>query len=161
MITVQKSYGEYMNLSLLKKVRCRFLDRSTGVPVGGVVASLSVAFGDETKSIRFPVATLFSDATGYMSFDLKPIIDLGLPTASGLFISAPKFRLTNYDLLSSLVMETRAGAENKDVNARDSGAQSIDRELMMRVIAMLGEKKEGVSVFCFPDLSGEPFTRRA
>lgn len=74
--------GMIVNLSDLKKVRCRFLDRRTGMPVPGVVASLSVAFGDETQSTRFPVATLCTDTTGYMSFDLKPLIDLRLASAS-------------------------------------------------------------------------------
>mgnify|MGYP001585925833 FL=1 len=114
-----------MNLSLLKKIRCRFLDRSTGRPVPGVVASLSVAFGDETKSTRFPVATLSTDATGYMSFDLKPLIDLGLTTASGLLISAPRFGLANYDLLSPRDAAPHAGAESGDVNAGGSEASSI------------------------------------
>lgn len=100
-----------MNLTLLKKIRCRFLDRTTGMPVPGVIASLSAAVGDETKSAQLPVATLCTDAMGYMSFDLKPIEQL---TASGFFISAPKFGLKNYDLLGSLVAATGDGAENED-----------------------------------------------
>ena len=62
-----------MNLSALNKIRCRFLDQSTGMPVPGVIASLSVGMGSATKSARLPVGTLCTDATGYMSFDLKPV----------------------------------------------------------------------------------------
>jgi len=114
-----------MNLSLLKKIRCRFLDRSTGMPVSGVIASLSVAIGGAPKLVQLPVATLCTDATGYMSFDLKPLIDLGLVTASGLLISAPKFGLTNYDLLGSLVAATHDGAKNKDLYAGGFDAAKI------------------------------------
>src|SRR5215475_4979022 len=90
-----------IKLALLKKVRCRFLDRSTGMPVPGVIASLSVAVGDGANSALLPVATLRADTTGYVSFDLKPLIDSKLITASSLYISAPQFDLRSYDLLES------------------------------------------------------------
>ncbi len=112
-----------MDLSLLKKIRCRFLDRSTGKPVPGVIASLSVVVGDAPNLAHLPVGTLSTDATGYMSFDLKPLTDLGLATASGFFISAPKFALMNYDLLGSLFRASDDEAENVDV--RESLALSV------------------------------------
>lgn len=70
-----------VHLALLRKLHCRFLDQSTGEPVPGIIASLSVAVDDAPTS-RLPVATLCADATGYMSFDLKPLIDLGFATTS-------------------------------------------------------------------------------
>lgn len=130
-----------INLTLLKKIRCRFLDRSTGMPVPGVIASLSVAVGDAATSAQLPVATLCTDATGYMSFDLKSLIDLGLDTTSGLFISAPQFGLTYYDLLGSLVAAPPDGAEKKDINVGGSDASSIGREMLMHVATTVGEKK--------------------
>ena len=81
-----------------------------------------------------------------MSFDLKPLIDplidLGPVSASGLFISAPNFGLTNYDLLGSLVASPRDGAVNKDVNVSGSNASSIGEKMMMHVATATGEKKE-------------------
>lgn len=134
------------NLSLFKKVRCRFLHRSTGQPLPGVIASLSVRVGDPANLAQLPVATLCTDATGYMSFDLKPfidpLIDLGLATASGLFISAPTFGLTNYDLLGSLVAAPHDGAEKKDANVSGSEASAIGGKMMMPVATTNGEKKE-------------------
>ena len=73
-----------INLSLLKKIRCRFLDQSTGLPVPGVIATLSAAIGDAATSAHLPVATLCSDFTGYMSFDLRPIVDLPAGQCVGL-----------------------------------------------------------------------------
>ena len=131
-----------MNLAFLKKIRCRFLDRSTGVPVPGVIASLSVVISDQPRSAQLPVATLCTDATGYMSFDLKPLIDLGLATASGLSISAPKFGLTNYDLLGSLIAAAPDGLENKDVDISNAGESASGEAVMMPVTTMMGEKKE-------------------
>ena len=131
-----------VNVSILKKIRCRFLDRATGVPVPGVVASLSGATGDETNSIRFPVGTLSTDATGYMSFDLMPLMALNLTTVSGLFISAPQYGLTNYDLLGSLVEPPRATAGNKDVDVNAPTASPTVGEMMMAVATMNGEKKQ-------------------
>lgn len=103
-----------MSASILKKIRCRFLDQSTGKPVKGVIASLSVKFeAGDGKSNLIPLSTLSSDATGYMSFDLKPIIQLeslapGF-SASNFLISAPKYGLTNYDLFATLREATTAG----------------------------------------------------
>ena len=132
-----------VNLSLLKKIRCRFLDRSTGQPVPGVIASLSVMVGDLPNNlVQLPVATLSTDATGYMSFDLKPLIDLGLANASGFFVSAPQYGLTNYDLLGSLVEPPRATAGNKDVDVSAAAASPAVGEMMMAVATTNGEKKQ-------------------
>ena len=116
-----------VNLSDLKKIRCRFLDRSTGMPLPGVVASLSIALGDGVQLAHLPVATLCTDSTGYMSFDLK-FIDFGL-AANGLFISAPRFGLTNYDLIASLVAPPPAGSSYypepwSEPSVRSRGASS-------------------------------------
>jgi hypothetical protein len=131
-----------MDLSLLKKIRCRFLDQATGQPIPGVIASLSVAVDDATRSAQLPVATLCTDATGYMSFDLKPMIDLGLVAASGLYISAPKFGLVRHDLIGSLVAIPRGGAENKDVEVSSSEAWSIGGAMMMHVARTTGEAQD-------------------
>lgn len=134
-----------VHLSLLKKIRCRFLDRSTGTPVPGVVASLSVKVGDPpNNSFQLPVATLCTDATGYVSFDLKPLIELGLGSASGFFISVPKFGLTNYDLLGSFAAEPTEGTEHKGkkpTNVSGSAASSIGFDLI-NVAAKNTEKKK-------------------
>ena len=80
-----------------------------------------------------------------MSFDLKPLIDplidLGPVSASGLFISAPNFGLTNYDLLGSLVASPRDGAVNKDVNVSGSNASSIGEKMMMHVAKRLVKRR--------------------
>lgn len=123
-----------IDISLLKKIRCRFLDRSTGMPVPGVIASLSVAIGDATTSAQFPVATLCTDATGYMSFDLKPLIDFGLTNVFGLFISAPKFGLTNHDLLSLFGAAPAKGAKTQN------GVISGDGELATPVATTDSER---------------------
>ena len=129
------------NTSIFEKIRCRFLDRSTGMPVSGVTASLSVAVGVPPNSAQLPVATLRTDATGYMSFDLNPLIDLGLITdsTSGFFISAPKFGLINFDLLRSLVATSQNGVTTNDkdkdtiTDVSGSDASSTNGELMMHI----------------------------
>jgi hypothetical protein len=108
--------------------------------VPGVVATLSVAVGDATSSARLPVATLCTDATGYISFDLKPV-DLGL-AISGLFISAPKFRLANHDLLGALVTAPGPGAGDSSVPAGDAAAAAIDVGTKIRLGAAAGGKTE-------------------
>jgi GH25 family lysozyme M1 (1,4-beta-N-acetylmuramidase) len=109
-----------IDLSLFKKIRCRFLDRSTGDPLPGVIASLSVG-GAATNSARFPVATLCSDATGYMSFALKPLIDLGFDAAA-IFISAPQLGLEDYDLVRSFHAPTYVEPASTDAIAGDGEA---------------------------------------
>lgn len=146
-----------INLSLLKKIRCRFLDRSTGRPVPGVVASLSIAVGDEANSAQLPVATLCADVTGYMSFDLKLLIDKGMAAASGLFISAPKFGLTNYDLLRSLLTAPHDGTKNNDVivHGTETSSSGENKELPCIVFPIylenrLLDKPESESASCEP-----------
>ena len=129
-----------MNLSALNKIRCRFLDQSTGMPVPGVIASLSVGMGSATKSARLPVGTLCTDATGYMSFDLKPV-NLEVTPAFGLFISAPEFGLANHDLLRSLVVAPDEPVKDKDGTPGGSQTSFIGAA-MMNAAASNGEKKE-------------------
>ncbi len=131
-----------ISLSLLKKIRCRFLNRSNGTPVPGVIASLSVEVGDATNSVRLPIATLCSDATGYTSFDLKPLIDLGLDTASGFLISAPRFGLENYNLLASFVAPPPNGGKENDPNAGGSVPSPVGGNMFTQNAAPNGEKKE-------------------
>ncbi|MDE2117577.1 MAG: hypothetical protein KGJ19_03165 [Betaproteobacteria bacterium] len=90
-----------MKLEMLKKVRCYFLNETTAAPVAGVVASLTVQTSDSADASQFPVTTLCSDAAGYVSFDLKPVIDSGIMEASALLITAPRVGLDGYDLLSA------------------------------------------------------------
>lgn len=136
-----------MNLSLLEKIRCRFLDRTTGAPVPGVVASLSLGIGDAKKSVHLPVATLGSDATGYMSFDLKPLLDLGLSGASGLFISAPKFGLAEYDLLAPLVPtpDVTPDKEPKNKDAKPGTAKAFP-QMSQPFIPTAGEGRGPVCI---------------
>lgn len=140
-----------MNSSLLNKIRCRFLDRSTGKPVPGVIANLSVAIGDPLNLAHLPVATLCTDATGYMSFDLKPVSNLGLPVL-GLFISAPRFGLTNYDLLGSLSAASHDEVKNNDAEVRVTEGLSIAREMMADVAPTNGEanRQSVLSFIVFP-----------
>src|SRR5437773_4495994 len=112
------------DLELLKKIRCRILDRSNGKPVAGVVASLAVSIGEADKPVRIPVGTLRSDATGYLSFDLKPLVDLGLQTASGLLISAPCAGLQNHNLLETLAASRRIEGDSNLRVALPSHLQS-------------------------------------
>ena len=79
------------------KVRCRLIDRRTGQPVPGIVVSLSVSVDGATRAI--PISTLSSDATGYLSFDLKPLVDLGIDDVPGVYISAPQVALDQFDLM--------------------------------------------------------------
>jgi hypothetical protein len=146
-----------INLSLLKKVRCRFLDRSTGRPVPGVVASLSITAGDGANSAQLPVATLCADVTGYMSFDLKLLIDHGMAAASGLFISAPKFGLTNYDLLRSLLTAPHDEAKNYNVDVSGTVTSSSGENMELPCIIFpiylenrLLDKPEPESAICEP-----------
>jgi hypothetical protein len=130
-----------MNLSLLEKIRCRFLDRSTGTPVSGVTASLSVLIGDPpNNTVQLPVATLCTDAAGYMAFDLKPLMDIELGAVAGFFISATKFGLVDYDLLGSLVAAPHGGAGNKNADASAATASAIAK--MMPPAASNGRRKK-------------------
>jgi|GEM_PF-2430743 len=91
-----------ISLKLLKKVRCRIMDRTTGQPLAGIILSLSVAIGDGKKS-ALPVSTLSSDRTGYVSFDLQPLIKRGLDTVSAVLVSAPQVNIQNHNLLETLL----------------------------------------------------------
>ena len=86
-----------ISLKKLMKVRCRLIDRRTGQPVPGIVVSLSVSVDGATRAI--PISTLSSDATGYLSFDLKPLVDLGIDDVPGVYISAPQVALDQFDLM--------------------------------------------------------------
>src|SRR4051812_21575633 len=136
-----------VDLSLFKKIRCRFLDQSTGDPVPGVIASLSVAVGG-ANSVRFPVGILCSDATGYMSFALKPLIDLGVD-ASGLFISAPRYGLTNYDLLRSFRAATNGTSTYKDASAGSADALANVEATRMPALPTYGDP-QGLAFVVFP-----------
>ena len=98
-----------LNLKLLTKLRARLLDQTTGQPVAGVAVSLSIAIGDGNRS-TIPVGTLRSDTTGYFAFDLRPFINLGLDSVSGLLVSAPEFGLKNLDLFKNVASRDENGA---------------------------------------------------
>lgn len=99
-----------LSLKLLRKVRCRLLDRTSGRPIPGVVVSLFLQ-PDEGSALRFPVATLASDATGYLSFDLAPLIKLGLDIVPGLLVSAPEVGLKDQPLLEGSASSNSGGTE--------------------------------------------------
>ena len=88
------------NLKMLKKIRGRLLYRTSGAPVAGVVVTLSITFGENSVA---PISTLKSDATGYFSFDLQPLIQAGLDNVTALLISAPQVGLRDYNLLRKLL----------------------------------------------------------
>ena len=87
-----------LNSVMLPKLRCRFLDRVSGEPVRGVIASLSLRFDPASGMAQLPVGTLCSDGAGYVSYDLKQIRLDHLPIV-GLLITAPRFGLLDYDPL--------------------------------------------------------------
>src|SRR5262245_30913484 len=87
----------------MRKVRCRVVDKASGEPIGGVVVHLALRLGDSHSHIHLPVTALRSDAIGYVSFDLQPLIDAGVDTAGGLLVSAPQLRLKDKDLLGALL----------------------------------------------------------
>lgn len=90
-----------ISLNQMKKLRCRFLDRKTGQPVSAVVVHLSLPIDDEAKR-SLPISTLRTDATGYVSFDLQPITELGLDMVPAIHVSVPQVGLKNYDVLGQL-----------------------------------------------------------
>lgn len=91
------------SLRMLKKLRGRLLCRTTGAPVAGVVVNLLVATNETS---RIPISTLKSDSTGYFSFDLQTLINAGLDTVFGLYISAPQVGLRDHNLLRTLLAST-------------------------------------------------------
>src|SRR5437870_4067474 len=104
-----------MSISLkhLKKVRCRLLDQTTGQPLAGIVVNLSLAIGEEAKS-SIPVSTLRSDTTGYLSFDLQPLIKLGLDSVSAVLVSAPQLGLKDRNLLERLSASDSDGQAERE-----------------------------------------------
>jgi len=103
-------------MDALTKVRCRILDESSGAPVAGVVTSLFVEVSGGTNS-RFPVGTLCTDSTGYVSFDARSV-GLGQP-ATGYFISAPEVGLRYFDLLGSIAPDRVPSPDRDDVGEGD------------------------------------------
>src|SRR5690348_3667868 len=110
------------NLKLLRKVRCRLLDQDSGQPLPGIVVTLALGTGEDGDGPHIPVSSLSSDATGYLSFDLQPLIDLGLDTASSLLVSAPQLGIEERDLLG-----TFAGVDGGGNGAGDGGGGNPGR----------------------------------
>lgn len=100
-----------MNLKRLGKVRIRLLDRTSGQPVAGIVVSLTI--GIDQTGPRIPVATLKSDSTGYLSFNLQHLVKLGFETAVSLFVSSPQVHLKDHDLVASASKSSRASDVGK------------------------------------------------
>jgi hypothetical protein len=100
-----------INLKRLRKVRCRLLDRASGQPVAGIVVSLAIDV--DQNGPRISVGTLKSDATGYVSFDLQHLLDLGLETAVSLLVTSPRVRLKDHDLLATTSKSSRTTEEGK------------------------------------------------
>lgn len=115
-----------MNISLktLQKVRCRLLDRKSARPIAGVIVNLSVALDGDKKSC-VPVSTLRSDTTGYLSFDLTPLIKLGLDQVQGILLSAPRIGLKGSDLLAMLPASDPSIEDPGDTTQRDSTVQYL------------------------------------
>jgi hypothetical protein len=109
-------------LKLLKKVRCRLLDQKTGRPLAGVAVGLSIGTNGGNGS-RLPVSMLRSDATGYLSFDLQPLIKEGIDTVPAIFISAPQIGLKDRNLLETL-------SSNSSGNPEISEAPLLNRALL-------------------------------
>ncbi len=86
-------------LALLKKVRCRFLCPGSGAPVSGIVATLAIGFGES----RIPLGSLCSDSTGYVSFDLKPLLDRKVVSADKLLLVSPRLPGGEVNLLDILL----------------------------------------------------------
>ncbi|MCB9453075.1 MAG: hypothetical protein H6672_16690 [Anaerolineaceae bacterium] len=109
-----------ISLNVLKKIRGRLLRQTSGMPVAGVVVTLSVAIEENS---HVPISTLKSDSTGYFSFDLQALINMGLNTVSGLYISAPQVGLANHNLLRTLLAST---SHEQALLARYNDAERTD-----------------------------------
>src|SRR5437870_3278020 len=92
-----------INLRYLKKLRCRLLDKTTSQPLAAVVTTLAVALDNRSS---LPVATLSSDATGYLSFDLQPLQRFGIDSVVGVFITAPQLGLSAHNPFEGLLALT-------------------------------------------------------
>jgi hypothetical protein len=112
-----------VSLRRLKKVRCRVLDQASGEPLGGVVVSLSVRPGDDGAGPAIPVASLCSDSTGYLSFDLQELITAGLDMASGVLVSAPQAGVKDRDLLAPLM--------RSDGDGGGGGGRAVVRQALL------------------------------
>ncbi len=74
--------------------------------MAGIVVSLSIRAAGRSV----PVSTLRSDATGYVSFDLKSLIDAGVDSVPGLLVSATQIGLKDFDVLAEDAGLADAGA---------------------------------------------------
>ncbi len=139
------------NLSILKKVRCRFLDRITGSPVPGVVASLSVSIGDDDAALRIPVNTLCSDRTGYTSFDMKPLIDRGLDVVQAISISAVSHGVRHYDVLQHFTArQLTDGEEEEDSREIEPHGSGTMRKHMLSHLPSAGGGRPDPLCIVFP-----------
>ncbi|HEU5135087.1 MAG TPA: hypothetical protein VFU13_08085 [Steroidobacteraceae bacterium] len=98
-------------LLFLKKIRCRLLDSKTDLPVAGAVVSLHAGLAE--KGSRLPVGTLCSDKTGYVSFDLGPLIKLGINNVQELVLSSS--RIPNGELNIGTLMLGNDAAEERSL----------------------------------------------
>lgn len=114
-------------LKVLRKVRCRILDASSGKPVAGVVATL-VAQMDTAGTSRFPLGTLRSDHVGYLSFDLAPLTRVGVTSAHRLLLTGPRLPGGEVDLLQLLFRRSDAGASGNDEESTVNHLQILSHE---------------------------------
>jgi hypothetical protein len=134
-------------LALLKKVRCRFLCKESGAPVAGIVASLAIELGTSARSARVPVGTLCSDGAGYVSFDLRALLDRGVTAANRLFLTGPRLPQGEIDLLDILLKDRGAAGIETGMSASVSaidmvGAAAADLCLVFPVQIPLEQGKE-------------------
>ena len=144
------------NLSILRKIRCRFLNRATGSPVAGVIANLSVSVGDDDAVLRIPVGTLCSDRTGYASFDLKPLIDRGLDVVQGVSISAISHGLRQYDVLQHFVSRQLTDGEDDEGDAVEAaGSEAMRKHMLNHLPSVSGVRADPLCIV-FPVYVEEP-----
>ncbi len=111
-----------MKSPLFNKIRCRFFDKAGSKPVKGVIATLTAIVTNDNSQIKLPLATLASDATGYMSFDVTTISTYSLVT--GYLLSVPSRKLIDFDLLSLLKIPREK--EEKKAYSSAFSTQSMD-----------------------------------
>ena len=106
-----------IRLSSLRKVRCRVQDETNGQPVAGIVVNLSIGDGEDDAP-HIPVATLISDSTGYLAFDLQPLIECGFDDVPRLSINAPQVGVKDRDLFDILRVSSNSDVALHVANVR-------------------------------------------
>jgi hypothetical protein len=113
------------------------LDQSSGRPLAGIVVSLAVSDGGRA---HLPVGTLCSDGTGYVSFDLGPLISGGVDQVAALLVSAPAVGIQDRDLIAALSGPDGDGAEPDTTG--DGAPETASRALSLSSVFVRADNPE-------------------